>query len=185
MSPAGCRHRRIGPLSAIAAARGWIATSRMKGLQPGSDFPGDALEIPEAQACTTEGLRVLHVEKERFRLDVSFGTAPRGKVQPFSRINPAPIKASRLRLSDTVHHECRPTAVQQHRRRQGTPTRCVSAVHSPHAAITLLAIYRCDRPPRPRSSWTGRRWPFSRCSARRVIGTASSSGFSIGGLSSL
>src|SRR2546422_6445987 len=41
------RHsEETGPPSAIAAARGRLATSRMTGLQPGSDFPGDSLEIP-------------------------------------------------------------------------------------------------------------------------------------------
>jgi hypothetical protein len=74
--------------------------------------------FPKPQACTAEGVAGLHGEKEKFRLDVSFGTVPRGKVQPFSRINPAPIKAWRLRLSDhpTVHHEFPPTAIQQQRR---------------------------------------------------------------------
>jgi hypothetical protein len=115
------KSRRFNPSPRPHAAE-WIfeptpvATSRMKGLQPSSDFPGYALEIPEAPGLHRG--RVLHGEKEKFRLDVSFGTAPRGKVQPFSRINPAPIKAWRLRLSDhpTVHHESPPTAIQQQRR---------------------------------------------------------------------
>src|SRR5262249_37138533 len=38
------------------------------------------------------------VEKEKLRLDVSVGDRTSGKVQLFSRINPAPIKAWRLRL---------------------------------------------------------------------------------------
>jgi hypothetical protein len=38
------------------------------------------------------------VEKEKLRLDVSVGDGTSGKVQLFSRINPGPIKAWRLRL---------------------------------------------------------------------------------------
>ena len=38
------------------------------------------------------------VEKEKLRLDVPVGDCPSGKVQLFSRINPGPIKAWRLRL---------------------------------------------------------------------------------------
>jgi hypothetical protein len=38
------------------------------------------------------------VEKEKLRLDVSVGDGTAGKVQLFSRINPGPIKAWRLRL---------------------------------------------------------------------------------------
>jgi hypothetical protein len=38
------------------------------------------------------------VEKEKLRVDVSVGDGTSGKVQLFSRINPAPIKAWRLRL---------------------------------------------------------------------------------------
>jgi hypothetical protein len=45
----------------------------MKGLQPGSDFPGDALEIPEAQPAPRKGVAGSAREKEEFRLDVSSG----------------------------------------------------------------------------------------------------------------
>jgi hypothetical protein len=38
------------------------------------------------------------VEKEKLRLDVPVGDGTSGKVQIFSRINPEPIKAWRLRL---------------------------------------------------------------------------------------
>src|SRR5215831_13657178 len=38
------------------------------------------------------------VEKEKLRLDVPVGDGTSGKVQLFSRINPGPIKAWRLRL---------------------------------------------------------------------------------------
>src|SRR5262249_12968428 len=38
------------------------------------------------------------VEKEKLRLDVSVGDGTAGKVQLFSKINPGPIKAWRLRL---------------------------------------------------------------------------------------
>src|SRR5262249_37067174 len=38
------------------------------------------------------------VEKEKLRLDVPVGDGTSGKVQLFSRINPGPIKALRLRL---------------------------------------------------------------------------------------
>jgi hypothetical protein len=44
MSPASCRLRRNR--TGVRDARGWLATSRGKGLQPGSDFPGNSLEIP-------------------------------------------------------------------------------------------------------------------------------------------
>src|SRR5215813_643279 len=76
------KSRRFNPSPRPHAAE-WIfeptpvATSRMKGLQPSSDFPGYALEIPEAPGLPPrKGSRVLHGEKEKFRLDVSFGTAP-------------------------------------------------------------------------------------------------------------
>src|SRR5262249_62017716 len=39
------------------------------------------------------------VEKKKLRLDVPVGDGTSGKVQLFSRINPGPIKAWRLRLS--------------------------------------------------------------------------------------
>jgi hypothetical protein len=80
---------------------------------------GDFLEIPRAASKgRAAGINV--PEKEKLRLDasVSDGTSP--KVQAFSRVNPAPIKAWRPRLGHlpphpTVPHEWRPTAIQ-HRR---------------------------------------------------------------------
>src|SRR5262245_63275250 len=49
-----------------------------------------------ARAIPCGRLRV--VEKEKLRLDVPVGDGTSGKVQLFSRINPGPIKAWRLRL---------------------------------------------------------------------------------------